>query len=222
MSSPNPRVLIIGRSPTALLDAVKVLRAKGYAADATNQFADVLTNYDVGELELLVFGGMVPLDQKAQLRTEISRRNPQARIIDGLAGIGGVIAAQIESELDIGSRTAVIGYDEQRKVITLELSRPEHVVAAAWFGRFVPPVPTSSTADLIDADLGVGFHTIAVSPEASFATVSVGSQVGVLTISGVPSQTASLVPATAADRRLPEVAAVTTHNGEPSTATADV
>ena len=37
------RVLVIGRSPSVILDAAGILRSKGFHADATNQFDEVLT-----------------------------------------------------------------------------------------------------------------------------------------------------------------------------------
>ncbi|MFL6059890.1 MAG: MFS transporter, partial [Marmoricola sp.] len=65
---PAPRrVLVVGRSPCVLLETVALLRERGYDANATNQFDDVLEDYDVSALDVLVFGGMVPLDRKAQL-----------------------------------------------------------------------------------------------------------------------------------------------------------
>jgi hypothetical protein len=36
------RILVIGRSPSVLVDTVEILRSKGYSADATNQFDRVL------------------------------------------------------------------------------------------------------------------------------------------------------------------------------------
>jgi DNA-binding response OmpR family regulator len=56
------RVLVVGRSPSVLVATVDILRAKGYSADATNQFDQVLDDYDVTDLDVLVFGGMVPAD----------------------------------------------------------------------------------------------------------------------------------------------------------------
>src|SRR5260370_18846725 len=41
------RILVVGRSPSVLVDAVEILRTKGYSADATNQFDRVLDDYDV-------------------------------------------------------------------------------------------------------------------------------------------------------------------------------
>src|SRR4051794_30075251 len=91
------RVLVVGRSPGVLLAAVDILRAKGYSADATNQFDQVLEDYDVVDLDVLVFGGMVPADTKRRLRENISERNPHVTFIQGLAGIAGLIAAQVQA-----------------------------------------------------------------------------------------------------------------------------
>jgi hypothetical protein len=54
------RILIIGRSPGVILDAAGILRNKGFHADATNQFDEVLTEYDTANIDVVVFGGMVP------------------------------------------------------------------------------------------------------------------------------------------------------------------
>ncbi|REG00307.1 EmrB/QacA subfamily drug resistance transporter [Asanoa ferruginea] len=59
MNKPE-RVLIVGRSPSVLVDAVDILRADGYTANATNQFDRVLDDYDVTDLDVLVFGGHGP------------------------------------------------------------------------------------------------------------------------------------------------------------------
>ena len=45
-TSGTERVLVIGRSPSVILDAAGILRSKGFHADATNQFDEVLTEYD--------------------------------------------------------------------------------------------------------------------------------------------------------------------------------
>ena len=42
-------ILIVGRSPTLILDAADILRSKGFRADATNQFDQVLTDYDTAD-----------------------------------------------------------------------------------------------------------------------------------------------------------------------------
>jgi len=84
------RILIVGRSPSVLVATADILRAKGYTADATNQFDQVLDNYDITELDVLVFGGMVPADTKRYLREEVSKRNPEVTFVQGLAGIAGL------------------------------------------------------------------------------------------------------------------------------------
>ena len=69
------RILVIGRSPNVILDAAAILRSKGFHADATNQFDDVLTGYDTTNIDVVVFGGMVPPDTKQYLKHEISNVN---------------------------------------------------------------------------------------------------------------------------------------------------
>src|ERR1700749_3849599 len=90
------RVLVIGRSPTVILDAADILRTKGFHADATNQFDEVLTDYDTPNIDVIVFGGMVPPHTKQHLRAEISKVNDHVTFVQGLAGIAGLIAAQVE------------------------------------------------------------------------------------------------------------------------------
>jgi hypothetical protein len=50
------RILVVGRSPSVLVDAVEILRGKGYSADATNQFDRVLDDYDAHDIGIVVFG----------------------------------------------------------------------------------------------------------------------------------------------------------------------
>ncbi len=83
------RILVIGRSETVLSEAVTILREKGYAAGATNEFDRTLDLFDVGQLDLVVFGGMVPPDTKEHLREPISTRNPAVTFVQGYAGIPG-------------------------------------------------------------------------------------------------------------------------------------
>src|SRR5262245_33801861 len=106
------RVLIVGRSPSVLTAVVDLLRVKDYLADATNQFGQIFDDYDVAKLNVLVFGGMVPPDTKQHLRAEVSRRNPGITFVQGLAGIPGVIAAQVEAVAGADSSDAVeVTYD---------------------------------------------------------------------------------------------------------------
>ena len=97
------RILVIGRSETVLSEAVTILREKGYAAGATNEFDRSLDLFDAGQLDLVVFGGMVPPDTKEHLRGQISARNPAAAFVQGYAGIPGLLAAQAETALSHGT-----------------------------------------------------------------------------------------------------------------------
>ena len=89
-----------------------MLRSKGHLADATNQFDQVLDDYDVSDLDVLVFGGMVPADTKRYLHNEITKRNPRVTFVQGLVGIPGVIAAQVDAvTYDVSSGAAEIGFN---------------------------------------------------------------------------------------------------------------
>ena len=80
------RILVIGRSPGVILDAAGILRSKGFRADATNQFDEVLTEYDTANIDVVVFGGMVPANAKQYLTDEIAKVNGHVAFIQGLAG----------------------------------------------------------------------------------------------------------------------------------------
>jgi EmrB/QacA subfamily drug resistance transporter len=206
------RVLIVGRSPEVLLRAVELLRERGYDANATNQFDDVLTDYDVAGLDVLVFGGMVPLDSKAHLRQEASRLNPDLTILQGLAGIAEVIVAQVESVSAPSAAAAT--FDAEERVLRLALVEPGRVKVEARWATFHDLALTSNVLTIVDTRLGGGDHVVPVPAEvpdvASFATVTVDSSVSVIALGGIPETIAALVPATASENRLPEVEAVRT------------
>jgi hypothetical protein len=214
----TPRVLIVGRSPSVLVAAVRLLRGKGYRADVTNQFDQVLDDYDVSDLDILVFGGMVPPETKEYLRGEITRRNARITLVQGLAGIPGVVAAQVEAAAYGGSAAiGDIAYDEAERTIRIVLDGAEHVtVEALWGTSFTPPEPTSTSVLVFDGELAGGAHDIALPDQvpdvASFAAVTIGTQVRVLTIGPMPQAVTRMAPKSADDRRLPGVAAVTTHS----------
>jgi hypothetical protein len=213
-TSPNnrsERVLVIGRSPSVLLAAVDILRAKGYSADTTNQFDRVLDDYDVTDLDVLVFGGMVPADTKRQLRADITERNPHATFIQGLAGIAGLIAAQVQAATSAQAPSnGEVAYDAARRSVRVALDHPATVTVEAWWATsFVPPEPKSASAHVFDGRLDAGPHDIPlpdqVPSEASFAAVTVGSSVRVLTIGAMPVAVRRMAPTSAADQRLPQV-----------------
>jgi len=190
------RILVIGRSETVLSEAVTILREKGYAAGATNEFDRTLDLFDVGQLDLVVFGGMVPPDTKEYLREQISTRNPAANFVQGYAGIPGLIAAQVEAALSGGTTgpAATVTYDAQSRSIGISLDVPQDVTVIAWWHTsFVPPEPKSTSRVILDEELPAGAHTIAVPGEvpaqASFATVSAGASVHAFIVGPMPSGT---------------------------------
>jgi hypothetical protein len=215
-SSESVRVLVIGRSPSVLVAAVELLREKGHRADVTNQFDQVLEDYDVSDLDIVVFGGMVPPDTKQYLHEEVTRRNASVTFVQGLAGIPGLIAAQVEATAYEGSpEIGEVAYDEAGRAFQLTLDEPQHVtVEALWGTSFTPPEPTSTSTLVFDGELASGVHVIALPEEvpdvASFAAVTVGAQVRVVTIGAMPQAVSRMVPKSAGDQRLPGVAAVAT------------
>lgn len=96
-AEPTPRVLVIGRSEKVLKATVDLLRQGGRAAGATNDFDNVLAAFDVASLDLVVFGGMVPPEKKEALRADLATANPTIAFVQGLAGIPGLIVAQVEA-----------------------------------------------------------------------------------------------------------------------------
>ena len=214
------RVLVVGRSPSVLVATVDILRARGYSADATNQFDQVLDDYDVTDLDVLVFGGMVPADTKQQLRENISERNPHVTFVQGLAGIAGLIAAQVQAATSTKAvDCAEIMYDEARRSIQLTLNGSAPVTVDAWWATsFVPPEPKSASMHVFDGQLDAGSHIIRlpdqVPSEASFAGVTVGSFARVFTVGPMPSAVTSLAPTSATDNRLPQVSPVTTSSDD--------
>jgi hypothetical protein len=210
------RVLIVGRSPGVLVAAVDILRAQGHRADATNRFDRVLADYDVTDLDVLVFGGMVPADMKQQLREDVRERNPHVTFVQGLAGIAGLIAAQVRAAtsteaLDGGD----VVYDGARRSVRLTLDDAALVTVEAWWATsFTPPEPGSASTRVFDGRLDAGSHTIPlpsqVPSEASFVGVTVGSFTRVFTVGPMPAAVTGLAPTSATDHRLPPVGQVTT------------
>src|SRR5215475_1430458 len=94
--APRRSVLLIGRSQRVLDDSVAGLRALGYTVEATNEFADVTTRFDAERIDVVVLGGQVPPERKAELREEIGAVNPAVIFVQGLAGIPGLIVGQVQ------------------------------------------------------------------------------------------------------------------------------
>jgi hypothetical protein len=194
---PESRVLIIGRSENVLSEAVQILRGQGQAAGASNDFADVMNLFDMNAVDIVVFGGMVPPDTKELLRQQISARNPAMIFIQGLAGIAGLIVAQVQASRT-GDATAPTGlavtYDPQTRTVDLHLDRPEDVQVVAWWATsFIPPEPLSTSLVLLEARLPAGQHAVTLPEEvptqASFVTVAAGDAVQALVVGPMPAGT---------------------------------
>ena len=196
VADPPARILVIGRSESVLSEAVTILREKGHAAGATNEFDRALDLFDAGQLDLVVFGGMVPPDTRDRLREQISARNPAVAFVQGYAGIPGLIAAQAEAALSEGTTgpATSVSYDAPSRSIGLSLDRPQDVTVTAWWHTsFVPPEPKSTSRVILDEELPAGAHTIAIPDEvpaqASFATVSIGPSVHAFIVGPMPNGT---------------------------------
>jgi hypothetical protein len=214
------RVLIVGRSPNMLVATVDILRARGYSADATNQFDQVLADYDVTDLGVVVFGGMVPVSAKQQLREDISERNPHVTFVQGLAGIAGLIAAQVQAAASAEPHdSSEVVYDAAQRSVQLTLNDCAPVTVEAWWHTsFVPPEPKSASMRVFHGQLDAGSHVIPlpdqVPSEASFAGVTVGSFARVFTVGPMPNAVTRLVPSSVTDNRLPQVSQVMTSSDD--------
>lgn len=175
------RVLIVGRSQAVLADAIALLSDRGYTASATSRFDDVLAEFPVRDLDLVVFGGQVPAVTREQLAAGIAAVNPGVVFVNGLAGIAGLIVAQVEGAF--ASRRPQppqsVSYHAARRTIELWLSQPADVTVTAWWPTsFVPPDPKSDSRILLDRHLGPGSHAVTVPDSipatAAFAAIQVG------------------------------------------------
>jgi hypothetical protein len=196
VTNPPARILAIGRSETVLSELVTILREAGYAAGATNEFDRTLDLFDAEQLDLVVFGGMVPPDTKEHLREQISGRNPAITFVQGYAGIPGLVAKQVEAALNVGTTgpSASVTYDAESRSIGISLGGPQDVTIIAWWHTsFVPPEPRSTSRVVLDEELDTGAHTITipddVPAQAAFATVSVGPSVHAFIVGPMPSGT---------------------------------
>ena len=194
------RILVVGRSPSVLIDTVEILRSKGYSANATNQFDRVLDDYDAEHIDVVVFGGMVPADTKQHLRQEIGERNAHVAFVQGLAGIAGLIASQVEGVITAGEPDdSHVVYDGEQRSVQLTLPKAARVTVQAWWATsFTPPEPKSTSMQVLGAELEEGFHSIALPAEvpsvASFLAVTVGSAVHTFTVGAMPQSVMNMVP----------------------------
>jgi hypothetical protein len=179
--TPSTSVLIAGRSPAVLETTLALLTARGHRAQATREFDDITARFDATDLDIVVFGGQVTPDQKADMREALRSVNPSVEIVQGLAGIPGLIVDQVEAavagEVPIPGQAPV--YDADGRAITLVLFAPLEVeITAYWITELVPPNPKSTSAVLTEATLPAGEHRVRVPDDvaldAAFATVRAG------------------------------------------------
>jgi hypothetical protein len=178
------RVLLIGKSSAVLADTVRLLDDRGFTAEATNRFDDVLAEFDVRRLDLVVFGGQVPEERRATLKRDILARNERVSFVQGLSGIPGLIARQVAGAFAPRdqNRESPPCYDADERTITLSLRQFRDVTVIAWWPTVsVPPNPLSDSLVLIEKRLAKGAHFIpvphVVPHETSFVTVQVDDAV---------------------------------------------
>jgi hypothetical protein len=181
---PQRSALLIGKSQRVLDHAVAGLRDLGYQAHGTNDFSDITGRFDVANLDLVVFGGQVPADRKAELREEIGAINPQVIFVQGLAGIPGLIVKQVQGAFTAHHQDPdrAPTYTPHDRSIRVSLAQPADVNVSVWWQTsFVPPDPRSDSLVLLDGHLAGGDHTVAVPdhvpPHAAFATVQVDAAI---------------------------------------------
>ena len=177
-------VLLIGKSQLVLDESVAGLRDLGYKAEATNDFTDITGRFDVTQIDLVVFGGQVPVDRTAELKQEIGAINPRVIFVRGLAGIPGLIINQVQGAFTANhqDRTRAPTYTPDDRAIRLALADPADVKVIVWWQTsFVPPDPKSDSLLLLDDQLAAGDHAIPVpdhvSPKAAFAAVRIDAAI---------------------------------------------
>jgi hypothetical protein len=190
------RVLIVGRSPSALLGAVERLRSLGYAANASNQFSRLLDDYDVREIDLILFGGLVPPEIRSRVESEAARLNPSAHCESGRGGLAPLLAAQVQEHFH-GPVPGVAFIPDPRS-IGLRLAHPATVRVDAWWGELVQSDVVAHSVLIHERALGEGSHIIPIPADVpdtgSFAGVAVGAAMSIIEI-GTASQPAGRPPA---------------------------
>jgi hypothetical protein len=181
MTTATKNVLVVGRSELVLKTTVALLSERGYGAHATREFDNITAQFDARELDIVVFGGQVAPDKKTEIRDTLVGVNPDLEFLQGLAGIPGLIADQVEAavanEVVIPGQAPV--YDADKRAIGLSLFAPLDVkVTAYWLTEIVPPDPKSDSQVLAEGPLPPGEHTFpipdSVALNAAFATVLAG------------------------------------------------
>lgn len=199
--APTTTILVIGRSEKVLKETVDLLRQRGWAAGATNDFDNVLTLFEPSSLNIVVFGGMVPPNVKETLRTDLAAANPAITFVQGLAGMPGLLVAQVEAALAPTSRhdPESISYDGDSRTVAISLQSPAQVrVTGFWGTAFIPPDPESTSEVVFDTTLGAGTHAVPLPSSfpsvASFIVVHVDTDVFPFTVGPMPRGTTMTSP----------------------------
>jgi hypothetical protein len=89
----------------------------------------------VKEIDLVVFGGQVPPDRKAELGEEFGAINPGVIFVQGLAGIPGLIINQVRGAFGPATKTTTRAptYTPDDRSIRLTLSGPADVKVTVWW-----------------------------------------------------------------------------------------
>jgi hypothetical protein len=177
-------VLLIGKSQLVLDESVAGLRDLGYKAEATSDFSDITGRFDLKAIDLVVFGGQVPPERKAELREEIGAINRGVIFVQGLAGIPGLIINQVQGAFTANHQdpSRAPTYTPDDRSIRLSLADPADVRVTVWWQTsFVPPDPRSDSLLLVDDRLAGDDHVIPVPDhiprKAAFATVQVDAAI---------------------------------------------
>jgi len=196
MSAPTSRVLIVGRSTAVLVETVAMLRERGFGANASNQFDQLLDDYDFREVDLVIFGGMVPPEKKEQLQVEIRNLNPGVTFMQGLGGVAPLLVAQVEEFF--GGAAPDVAYDAESRVLHVTLDDVAPVAVEGIWGTFVPPEPVGHTVTAFEGELGPGEHGIPIPHEvpfeSSFVAARVAGRVSVLQIGATPQAVRRIAP----------------------------
>src|SRR5262249_49157721 len=133
------------------------------------------------------------------LRGQISGRNPAITFIQGLAGIAGLIAAQVQASLTGDATGLAVTYDPPTRTVRLHLDQPEDVLVTAWGATsFTPPQPRTTSQVVLSARLPAGPHAVTlpdkVPAQASFVSVTAGDAVQAITVGPMPQLALLPVP----------------------------
>jgi hypothetical protein len=192
------RALVVGRSEKVLAETVEVLRQRGHVAGATNDFENVLTLFDPTALDLVIFGGMVAPRKKEELRAGLTGANPALTFVQGMAGIPGLIADQVEAAVAPGAPDGgSVDYHRDDRVVKIGLPAGKRALVTGYWGTaFVPPDPESTSEVVFDAWLDAGSHTVALPDHiptvASFVVVRLGEEIHPFEVGPMPRGTTAL------------------------------